>query len=311
MTDALEILTKINWFLKPVTELILFLFTTKSGFIFLLVALFAYLILPVFDELKMRQIAYKAASGYGANRLSLLEKAYVAGKVILSRISKIVANAPVLLISLLLLMFITTISTGITSVDTFVKNNNHIKELKTVLKHLDKNYEVAEVEIIDYDFVKNETTLKIKYFDSFLSDFTQKSQEIKILGSDIYFDQIVVNFEYSQIEDGAKYNLTLPYRIYSNSVPAAQGIKLNITDTADIPLIYKRKDEDLYGISRNQFDEKLKEFTLYLTDEKVARQAGVRSAIGNAVHKRIRKGEKFSILIEQSGGIVIQSKSSF
>jgi len=311
MNEAFEIITKINWFLKPVTEFILFLFTTKAGFTVLVVSLIAYLLLPIFDEFRARRLAIRAASSYGGTRLSILEKLYIIGKVIFSRLGKIVSKGPVLLISLLLMMFIVTISTGITTIDTFVKNKNKIEELQTAFKQLDKDYEIAEIEILNYDYMKNETTLEIKYLDASINDFSDKAQEIIILGNDIYFDQIVINFDYSQIAEGQSRNLVLPYRIFSNSVPASEGIKLHYKDENEVPLIYKRSDDEIYILTKEQYDNSLKEFVSYFSDDKIARTAGVRSSIGNAVHKKVKKGDKLVILVRQSGGLVLKPKTKF
>ncbi len=311
MSESQEILTKINWFLEPISNFILFLFTTKGGFILLLFSLFAYLILPVFDELKMRRVAYRAASSYTGSRIPFLEKFYVIGKIIGGRSAGIIAKAPVLLISLLLMMMVVTISKSISTVNEFVDNRNKIEELKTVVKQLDKRYKVADIFINNYDFVKNETTMTVNFDEGSITSDSLKSQKITIKGSDIFFDAIVMNFEFSKIIEGGVRNLVLPYRIFSNSVPASEGILLQYKDKNGVPIFFKRADNEIYGLTTESYNSRIAEFSEYLTDEDKAREAGIRSTIGNAVHKKIRKGEKMEIWVEQTGGIVIKQTDEF
>ena len=49
-----------------------------------------------------------------------------------------------------------------------------------------------------------------------------------------------------------------------------------------------------------------------MDDERSARLTGiVRSVYGSAVHRRVVPGERFSIWIEQSGGLVIKTPRDF
>ena len=311
MNNALELLNSINWFLEPVKNFIIFLFTTKTGFWLLVLAFTAYMIIPALESLKIRKLAYKAAASFSTGRMPFIEKIYIIIKSFSKSLSKVVSNIPVLIISFLLLLFIVTVSSGITAVDDYVKNQQKIAELKTVLKQLDKRYKVAEIDVVDYDYVKDSTSLRIRYYDAVIGDFTERKQNIEIHGNDIYFDAVVMNFDYSQITDSKKINLVLPYRIFSNKVPQGEGILLNLKDTSGIPLIYKRNKNDIYGLTPEIYNQRLKEFAGYLTDEEAARKAGVRSSYGNAVHKRIRKGKKLIVWVEQTGGLVIKEKTEF
>ncbi len=311
MQDAQEILTKINWFLKPISDLILYLFTTKAGFWILISAFAAYLILPAIDAVRLRQLVHRAASGVGLRRMSLSAKVYMFFKSVTKSLTKIVTNGPVVIIVFILMFFIVGFSSGIQSIDDFVTNQKKIQELKTVLKQLDKRYKVAEMEILNVDFVTSETTLQLSFFDYALNEYIKDKQKITIKGNDIYFDAIVMNFEYSQISEGTKRNIVLPYRIFSNLVPSSKGIVLKSKDNEKIPYVFRRADKDIYGMTPEKYNENIKEFAKLLTDEKAAREAGVRSIVGNAVHKKVKKGQKLVIWVEQTGGIVIKEKRSF
>ena len=311
MNDALELLKNINWFLEPVKDFLLFLFTSKTGFWLLLLAFLAYLIIPAADALKSRRLAYKAAAGFGTGRMSLAEKAYLIAKSFTRSLSKIISNIPVLIISFLLLLFIVAISSGITAVDDYVQNRKKIDELQTVLKQLDQRYKVAEMEILDYNYYSDSTTLELRFYDEALGSLSDKIQEIEIAGNDIYFDAMVLNFDFSHIADQQKRNLVLPYRLFSNKVPQAEGHVLNLTDSSGVPLIFKRKKEEVFGLSPDAYNEHLNQFVEYMNDEEAARKAGIRSSYGNAVHRRVRKGQTLTVWVEQTGGLVIKEKQDF
>lgn len=311
MNDALELLKNINWFLEPVKDFILFLFTTKTGFWLLLLGFAAYLIIPAADSVKSRRLAYKAAAGFGTGRMPLLEKMYIVSKSFTRSFSKIISNIPVLIISFLVLLFIVAISSGITAVDEYVQNRKKIAELQTVLKQLDKRYKVAEMEILDYDYYSDSTKLELHFYDEALGKLSDKNQEIEIAGNDIYFDAMILNFEYSHIADLEKRNLVLPYRLFSNKVPQSEGHVLNLTDSAGIPLIYKREKDNVFGLSPDAYNAHLQEFVKFMKDEQAAREAGIRSSYGNAVHRRVRKGQTLTVWVEQTGGLVIKQKQDF
>ncbi len=309
--DAFEILKNINWFLEPIKDIVLFLFTTKFGFWILILLFLLYLFIPAYDTIKTRRLAYKAAASFGSGRVPLFEKIYLALGSFGRSLTKILSNIPVLVISFILLLIIVAVSSGITALDEYNQKREKILELKTVLKQLDKRYKVAEMQILDYNYKSDTTKLNLRFYDSELGDFSNQSQDIEIQGNDIYFDAIVLNFEYSQIIDKEKRNLVLPYRIFSNKVAQSDGVLLNLNDSTGVPLVYKRKENEIFGLSPEVYNKQLKEFALYLENEAEARKAGIRSSYGNAVHKRVKKGQKLVIWVEQTGGLVIKNKTDF
>ena len=94
-------------------------------------------------------------------------------------------------------------------------------------------------------------------------------------------------------------------------MPQENGISLNLRDKNGIPLIFKRQDKDIYGMDVGKYTQRVQEIMSYITDEKKARLAGIRSVYGNAVHKRVRKGEKLTIWVEQTGGLVLKKAAQF
>ncbi|MEN8120774.1 MAG: hypothetical protein ABFS35_10525 [Bacteroidota bacterium] len=312
MNETLEFLNQLNWFLKPFSDLIIFFFTTKTGIISLSVLLVLILFFMLYNELRVRRLAYMAIGSYGGGgRIPFFEKIYLVGKVLSGVFFKILTNVPIVLGVVLFLVFVAGLSSGIETMDQFVKNQEKIRELKSLLKQLDQKYKVAELEVKDYDLITDKTTLSLKFYDYADQGFSNEVQDISIEGNDIYFDAVVLNFEYSEISSGQSKNIVLPYRLFSDKVPQENGISLNLKDENGIPLIFKRKDKDIYGMDASKYSERVQEIMSYITDEEKARLAGIRSVYGNAVHKKVRKGEKLTIWVEQTGGLVIKKAALF
>ncbi len=310
MNETLDFLEKLNWFLKPIADLVLFFFTTKTGFIFLLLILIFTTIFSIYNALKERKLAHMAVKSYSA-RIPLLEKLYIIGNVV-SRITiRIISNLPVFLMVFIFLFLIVGLSKGISGINEYVENQEKIKELKSILKQLDQRYKVAEIEVINYSYISDESQLKIRFFDYAKQGFINADQDITIKGNDIYFDAVVLNFDFSEIAEGNKINLALPYRIFSDEVPQEEGIRLSLTDENGVPLIYKRTEDEIYGMAYEKYDEHVKEIMQYITDKNKAREAGIRSVYGNAVHKKVKKGDKIAIWVEQTGGLVIKDVTDF
>ena len=312
MTETLEFLNELNWFLKPFSDLIIFFFTTKIGIISLLILLTLFLLFMLYNEMRVRRLAYMAIGSYsGSGRVPFFEKVYIIGKVLSGVFFKIVSNVPIVLAVVIFLIFVVSISSGVETMDQFVKNQEKIRELKSLLKQLDQRYKVAEIEVEDYDLLTDKTSLSLKFYDYASQGFSNEVQDISIEGNDIYFDAVVLNFEYSEISSGQSKNIVLPYRLFSNKVPQENGISLNLKDKNGIPLIFKRQDKDIYGMDVGKYTQRVQEIMSYITDEEKARLAGIRSVYGNAVHKRVRKGEKLTIWVEQTGGLVIKKAAQF
>ncbi len=312
MEQTLEFLNKMNWFLKPFANLILFFFTTKTGIISLIILFILYVLFVLNFEIKTRRLAYKAVGSIGGGgRVPFLEKLFISGRVLTNLFLKIISNVPVVLAVVIFLVFVVGMSKGIETMDTFFQNQEKIKELKSILKQLDQRYKVAEIDIVDYNPLTDQTKMTVHFYDYAQQGFSDKVQNIEILGNDIYFDALVLNFQYSEIASGNTQNLVLPYRIFSNKVPQGKGIPLELNGADSIPLIFQRKENDIYAVEPNQYTERVKEIMSYITDKQKARKAGIRSIYGNAVHKKVQKGDKLVIWVEQTGGLVIKKAVIF
>ncbi|MFN8254830.1 MAG: hypothetical protein U0W24_04020 [Bacteroidales bacterium] len=311
MNDTLDFLNKLNWLLKPISNLVIFLFTTGTGITILIAGFLGIIFLSVYNALKERDLAYMAAKPGESRGAPFHDKIFITSRAIAKVLLKMISNIPVFLAVFIFLIMITGLSKTIDSVGDFFLKQQRIKELQSVLKQLDQRYKVAEVEVADYNQLLDETELNIRFYDYALLGLSDQVQTVKIKGQDIYFDAVVLNFEYSEITTGNEKNLVIPYRIFSDKIPQEMGVPLNIADMNGIPFIFKRNDTDIYGMERNTYSQRVKEIMGYITDKNKAREAGIRSVYGNAVHKVVNKGDVLNIWIEQTGGLVIKESTGF
>ncbi len=311
MNNSQELLEQINWFLKPVSDFILFLFTTTTGYVLMLLFLIFYLLFTLINAVRIRKLAHQAISRN--LRVPFIEKIYIIFSELLKAFMGIISKLPVLLGIFILLWAIVGISTGLSGINDFIENQNKIKELKTVVRNLDKSYIVAKMEIMDVNYIENKTSLKIYFYDYELDGYLPETQDVEIKGRDIYFLNYVMNFDYSEIASGKKVNLVLPYKIFSEQVAKDDGILLQSTDKDGIPYIFHRDDDEIYGIEKDNYYKRLKEFSEYIQDNEKARKAGIKSFYAAAPHfvNNIYKGQKIIIWSEQTGGLVLKKERMF
>jgi hypothetical protein len=311
MSETLEFLNRLNWILKPIAKIVVFLFTTKIGFILLLIGLIGIFVLSIYNQLKVRQLAYAAAKSSSDVSVPFLEKIYIIFRAISKMILKIVSNLPVFLAVFVFLLLVIGVSKGIDGLNSYIQNQQKIKELTSILKQLDQRYKVAEIRVDEYNIRNNETKISIDFYDYAKQGFVNEKQSVMLKGNDIYFDAVVLNFDYSEITSGTNKNIVLPYRVFSELIPQEQGIPLAIKDENGVPLIFKRDSSEVYGMTGETYNQRLKEIMDYVTNPDKARLAGIRSIYGNAVHKRVNTGDVLTIWVEQTGGLVIKNARDF
>lgn len=310
MENSLELLKQINWFLKPISDLLLFFVTSSLGRILLFAGFVMYFLFTYVHSLKMRRIAGRGSSAYGSGFVPIGEKIYLFFRDLMKPILKIIIHFPVVLGIILALSMLVGISTALQSTQAYLQNQKRIQELSAVVKQLDNRYKIAILDVKTVDYVKGTTTLEISYLSNKKAVSNTKKQEITIKGFDIYFDAVVLNFDYSTISQGEKHNLVFPYRVFSEQVPAGKGVKLNFLASDSIPLFFHRENKQIYGLNPDKYGERVKELMKFVYDKEYARQMGVRSFLGNAVHKRMFAGQKYEVWIEQTGGLVLRRVST-
>lgn len=189
--------------------------------------------------------------------------------------------------------------------DQFITNQKRIEHLSLAIKQLSKRYKVAEMKVLDIK--NNQSLLEFNFFDN--KGKQRSTQDIKIKGTDIYFDAVILNFEYSKIESGGR-NIALPFRVYSEKLPKSKGIALQVYEN-EIPYLFEKEENEIYGMDKKEYETSIKEIVSFIENPIKARKSGVRSIYGNSVHRNIQKENLYTIWIEQTGGLTIKKKNPF
>jgi hypothetical protein len=292
--------------LYGLSDTILFLFTTTFGLAIVGSALVTALSLRVYNAVKTRSLLATGAGGSmkaGEGLAIVLEEGTKIGAWVLT-------NLPALIAVLVVFTAVVGVGESLQQVDAVIANQRRIAELDTTIRNLERRYKVAEAKVLSQ--VDGVTTLEFTWFASGNPDKPISKQKISLPGKDIYFDAIVCNFAFSEIENGGARNLALPYRVFSEELAQKDGIPLEIMDARGIPYPYNREEGQLFGIEKLTFDERLAELLAIMSDDEESRKAGiVRSVYGSAVHKVVSTGDRISIWIEQSGGLTIKDAAGF
>ena len=308
MEQSLELLKQINWFLKPVSDFLLYFVVNPTGRVLLIIGFLIYFVSTYAHSVKMRRLAGRGSSAYGSGFVPFGERIYLFIRDFFRPMLKIIIHFPVVLGVIVALSMLVGISAALQSTQQYFENQQRIEELSTVVKQLDKRYKVAELEIKAVDYVAGLTTLNISYYKNGKLQ-ADANQKIEIKGLDIYFDAVVLNFDYSSIARGEKHNLVLPYRVFSERVPAEKGKKLYFLGKDSIPVFFEKETKQIYGVDPEKYTERVKELMRFVKDKDFARKMGVRSFLGTAVHKRVYPGTKYEVWAEQTGGLVLKPKS--
>ncbi len=311
MQGSATLIHKINWFLKPIRDIILFFFTTKLGISLLVISFLLYLIFATKKQLTTKRLLLEAARrrpflGIGDVLGAFFEQI---GKVFIFTVN----NLTVVLLALLIFIGLLGISSAVNTVDNFVQNQKKIQNLKTIVKNLNQSYEVAKIKIINYDPITKQTTFDIWFYDYAKQQYLPEKQRITLKGSQIYVLSLMINFDYSQIELGQKVNLAIPFKVFSEEIESRDGIPLNTLDSAGVPFIYHRTEEQLYGIDSSTYSVLIKQIAKYIKDPKLAKRDGVRDIWAASPHniKYPRRGQVYIIYVEQTGGLTIKRQERF
>jgi hypothetical protein len=273
---------------------------TLKGLLLFIVVFFAITALLFFTQSFYRirlLVSVSSFSSLGPRR----NKPSMVLSAVFEACEKIIRSFAVLTPILAGIIFTLILTSGVlkltVEVTEFIEREKRIHELTVAIKYLEHSEKVLEVMV---DSVSDGiTSLRLNYTARNPEDdsipYVNWRKAVSIRGVDIYFDCLVLNFAYSEIASGRQKNIAVPYRIFSNIVPAEEGVSLlgNMADLAE---------EDDFGFIPPIYGERLKQILL---DQQVAKDMGVRSANGSAPHRIVSPGDRFSVRIERSGGVNI------
>jgi hypothetical protein len=292
--------------LYAISDAAVFLFTTPRGLVILGAALLLAAGARLWTVLSDRALAHRAAGeAFGPAAATGAALRELAGMGV-----KAAGALPAIVGIAAALVLLTSLSDATRKIDDYVAGQKRITELSSTLRNLERRYKAVEVRIDDVAEGRIKATLS--FFDYKDPKASAKTQAVDLAGKELFIDAIVCNFDYSAISGGSAVNLAIPYRIFSDELPEAQGIALSILDDAGLPLMYGRAPDQIYGIAPEVYSRRLGELMQSMRTDEAARGEGiVRSLYGDAVHRAAKKGESFVVWVEQSGGLSIKDPASF
>jgi hypothetical protein len=292
--------------LYAISDAAIFLFTKPLGIAILGAVLLLAAGTRLWTVISDRALAHKAAGeefGRAAAAGSALRE--MAGMLV-----KAAGALPTIVGIAAVLALIVGLSDATRKVDDYIAGQKRISELTTTVRNLQRRYKAVEVRVEDVKDGRIKATLA--FFDYRDLKAPPTTQSVEIPGKELFIDAIVCNFAYSEIAAGSAVNLAIPYKVFSDELPESQGIALSILDESGTPLMYRRPPEQVYGITPEVYGARLAELVESMRSDDAARNAGiVRSLYGDAVHRSAKRGESFTVWVEQSGGLSIKDNSSF
>lgn len=306
MNVVLELVNKLISSVDSSLEVIISVILHPAFWITAAALLIIYLVICIYKEIRIRQLALDGSRVIDhRKKIGLIEKFAIGLQETARFAAGLIVKIPLIAGVLVVVLLAGMLAGNISGISTYIYNQERLQELRLIVKQLQKRYKVAAVEITSIE--SGATTMDITYLDYSGTGEADIRQRITIEGTDIYFDSIVVNFDYSLIEDGSKLNLTIPNKVYSGVVSYDDGVKLDFMNSRNVPYMYARDDDEVYGMDSFRYDVRVAELMDIIYDEERSRELGVRSLYGNAVHRPVAEGDVFSIWIEQTGGLVLST----
>jgi len=303
MSEAVGLLKPL---LYGLADAIGFLFGTTLGIVLLAALLVAAAALRVAAALSARRLAAKAA-GEKFGRARALGLAL---RELGSAFLRAAAALPALVAAAAAALGILVLADSSRKLDSYLEDRARIAELTATVRNLERRYRAIDVDILEA--AGGRIDAKLSFYDYRSPRSPARSQTISLPGRELFIDAIVCNFDYAEIAAGRSVNLAIPYRAFTDETPQAKGTDLGLLDEKGVPLMYRRPPEGVYGIDAAAYDARLEELAAILRSEEAARETGiVRSVYGNALHRFVRRGDSFTIWVEQSGGLSIKDAKAF
>lgn len=279
---------------------------------FLIPVLVVLLLLLVLYAIKDSSDARrKALINNGGKKLRSGEGAFLFFTSFEKGFVKICGKLPRIAVILALLVCVNSLLLTGGTLRKILQASERIKELQTIVKNLSRSETVAKVSLESIKTLPGrKTPVRLYSVDILGADGeTVSTQKFELEGSEFIIDCININFDYSQIETGEQKNLAYPYRVYTEKIPAAEGMKLECMFNDDgLPYNFCLDDDEIYGMTPGAFYSRLDELMDILKDDDLSREMGIRSTVGNAPRLRMNIGDVYYIDVEQTGGISAYKK---
>jgi cell division protein FtsB len=180
----------------------------------------------------------------------------------------------------------------------------HIERLDTALRLMVIDQRVARIDVVGQtgSAQTNDLTTRFTFVELGAGDKPiETPREFSIQGDIVYIDAEVVKYQDKLIEAGdpeRSASICLFRRLFGESQQPKNGYLLDVAGTA--PTAYRG------GHAVTPFEQEVwSRFWDYANDPKLAEQAGVRAAHGEAPFIKLVPGKTYKILLRSSGGLSI------
>lgn len=184
------------------------------------------------------------------------------------------------------------------------------RELQRVVQRLTAEDRVAEVHVIDQiragQIVNGQPAASfmttIEFIELDREGHPLPAKRFVIHDDTVYFDALVIKFDQQAVAEADELrgkNIALFRRIFGESQEPIDGFPID--SKGDVPNVYRIEPNP------TPFEQKLwAQFWDYATNPKLAAEAGVRIAQGEAVYVPMKRGEIWTLTLQNNGGLNIK-----
>lgn len=174
------------------------------------------------------------------------------------------------------------------------------KELKQIVERLSTEQRLAEVDVIDQSTDEiGRTWTKLRFVEFDRQDRPLPEHIFELPGRVVFFDALVIKFteDMTALADPLRgKSIALFRRVYSENQAPIEGQLID--PIGEVPDVYRLTDQP------SDFELGLwRDFWSYATDPVKARSEHVRVAQGEAVYAPLAAGEKWTLTLENDGGL--------
>lgn len=169
-----------------------------------------------------------------------------------------------------------------------------------ILKRIDRRARVEVIRQAKDQKGSLQTTIRFTEVDDAGKPIVA-SRELTLPGQEVYFDTLVIKFDDHFIEQGDPIKggaLMLFRRVFSSTMRAEDGFVID--NKGQVPEVYAERQ------AANEFEKDLwKRFWDIASDEKLAKERGVRAIHGDAPYMHLEPDRVYEICLRSTGEVII------
>ena len=219
------------------------------------------------------------------------------------------ANISSVLIGLFLILLLSGVYMIFNETAGALRLFQRVKNLEAALKNMHSERKLLEVKATPVEMNgTNRINLSLTYYvwsPESERDIPSGNKLVSIEGKKAYFDFGVLNFRYSLVENGDKINIAFPYRVYSDSVPPAEGTPI-LAGKGPVPYSFEIPTNEIYGLTAPDYYREVRTLISASTNKTQARLLGLRSLYSEAVTVTPSRKYSYAFYSTAAGGVILK-----